>query len=645
MALDDVDTDGYVLEPIGYLKWTNADVDTTVITDPTQWSTIIADDPNNLYIPAGWTVVSFGTNDRGTVNPKTTAYILSLPKAMIDPAVDPMYMTYTDQPGWFNGLTALDDDAVTPGVNVVVDYNASFDLPNTIVAQWRNMFDDVSDEVINSVDNLDYSVEIYQDEALLETIDFTWDEGTTAYIASAAQTAVDSSAFGSLYEAVYIVETPSGDVFESSIDIVVGVMPPSFAGIEDRYSDEGVFIDLMEGITADDGYGNDLTDTIEVTVPGNLNIYYPQPGQYEIGLEFTHHIHFDGVDPFIDLAGSIFTFDGSLNIVSADWDSVIAVYTEVANLQATTMRWGSSGVIIEVAGDGTVMRTIDRHNWDLVDENGLNTPANAQAMFDAWLAGLTLQENGFIIIVGYNMGAAYTAAKALAFGDAIAYDLTEVEVFDYDIITSDSYTLTIDDTTNPYALVVNDSYRIDQNEFDNVNEAILANVVAFDNFDPVDDLAIYVSDNGGLMLNTPGVYTVEVTVEDMAGNTAVAEFDVEVVAVVPALTAEEIQDMIDAGGFLTAEEIQEMFDDQTLTAAEIQALLDAQVLTAAEIQAMIDAQEVLSEEDVQALIDASLPEETVETGCGAASASMLNLGILGLFTLLGTAYFVFRRHN
>ena len=121
-------TDGYVLEPIGFTKWTNFDVD--VLTAPVaDWSVIIAGNPNYVNIPAGWTVVSFGTNDRGTANAKTTNYILSLPAAMLDNTVAPFYTEYEDQPAAFTGISALDDDLVTPGTNIVVEYNGSFDLP------------------------------------------------------------------------------------------------------------------------------------------------------------------------------------------------------------------------------------------------------------------------------------------------------------------------------------------------------------------------------------------------------------------------------------------------------------------------------------------------------------------------------------
>lgn len=617
MALDDVDTDGYVIEPLKYLTWTNADVDTAVETDPEDWSTIINGDgvlfngnPNFVVIPAGWTVVSWGTLDRGTANPLTTAYIEDMPEFMLDSALDPMAVMYDPQPAMFSGVSALDDDAVSAGVNIVVEYNGTFDLDPAVSASWVNMFN-TEGKIINATEKLDYSVTISQDGTDLETIDFTYDSGTDSYTASAAVTMVDTSEFGAGYTATWMTTTPEGDETTAVADIVIGVMPPKFAGVEDRFIDQNVFVDLLEGITADDGYGNDKTASIEVTYPSSLNPYNPFPGEYQIDLEFTHHVFIPGVNPFIDLNGTQFEFDGSLNEQTTNFRYEVIVYTDVTNFKTSSFGWSSSGVYIEVGGDGKVIRTIDRHNWDLVDENGLNTPANASGIWDSWLANLTLEQDGYLIAVGWGMGDVYTAAKALAFDEPVSFDLTYIADFNYDIVTTDSYVLTVDDMTAPILMVVNENYSIYAGEYDNVNQAILANVVAYDFTDAQSDLVKYVSNNGGLDLTTPGTYTVEVTVEDVAGHTDVQSFDVVV-----------------KEAMLTEADVEALIEDNTLSAADVQALIEAEVFTEADIVALIEAN-VLSEEDVQdlvdagviteariqELIDASLPEDT---GCGSA---------------------------
>ena len=596
MALDSTDTDGYVIEPIKYLTWTNADVDTAVDTDVNNWSTIIPGNPNHVTIPAGWTIVSFGTNDRGTLNTKTRDYIFSLPEAMIDDTVAPIVTTYTPQPATFTGLTALDDDLVTPGVNIVVDYNGEFDLSNTVSAAWLNMFD-VDGNIINSTDKLDYEVTISQDDVDLQTITFTYDSGTDAYTASGPVTSIDTSEFGAGYKATYSVVTPEDDVTEVVADIVIGVMPPKYAGVADRYHNEGMFIDVLEGISADDGYGNDVTDTIEVTLPAGFNQYNPLPGVYEIELSFTHHVHFDGVQSnvlFKDVTTVNFNEVTSLNAdIDINVHSSLAVFTEITNFTTAGSGWGS--VIVVVAADGTMKERYDRYNWEHTTSTG--TVVGDLALFTAWQAGLTLAEGEFILTAHGSVHAPVLRAANLAFGDSV--DLTiGYPDFDYDIVTDSSYTLTVDDTTAPMLVVVNGNYQVEANAYTTVNQAILANVVAFDYNDGFDDLSMYVSNNGGMTL-VPGTYTVEVTVEDQAGNAAVASFDVTVIA--PKLTEAEVQALLDA---------------QTLTQAEVQALINASQLTEAQVNALIAAG-VYTEAEIQAMIDDSIAA-IPETGCGSA---------------------------
>jgi hypothetical protein len=617
MALDDVDTDGYVIEPLKYLTWTNADVDTATETDVEKWSTIIDGDgvlfdgnPNFVVIPAGWTVVSWGTLDRGTANPLTTAYIEDMPEFMLDSALDPMMVMYDPQPAMFSGISALDDDLVSDGVNIVVEYNGTFDLDPTVSASWVNMFDTEGD-IINATEKLDYSVTISQDGTDLETIDFTYDSVADSYTASAAVTMVDTSEFGAGYTATWMTTTPEGDETTATADIVIGVMPPKFSGVEDRFIDQNVFVDLLEGITADDGYGNDKTMDIEVSYPSSLNPYNPFPGEYQIDLEFTHHVFIPGVNPFIDLNGTQYEFDGSTNEQTTNFRYEVIVYTDVANFKTSTFGWSSSGVYIEVGGDGKVIRTIDRHNWDLVDENGLNTPANGSGIWDSWLANLTLEQDGYLIAVGWGMGDVYTAAKALAFDDPVSFDLTYIADFNYDIVTEDSYMLTVDDMTAPILMVVNENYSFYAGEYDNVNDAILANVVAYDFTDAQDDLVKYVSNNGGLNLTTPGTYTVEVTVEDVAGHTDVQSFDIVVKEAM--LTEADIEALIE-DNTLSAADIQALIDASVFTEADIVALIEANVLSEDDVQDLIDAG-VITEAQIQELIDASLPEDT---GCGSA---------------------------
>lgn len=573
MKLDSTDTDGYKIEPLKYLGWTNADVDTTTELDVENWSTIVTGNPNFITIPAGWSVLSFGANDRGSYV-KPLGFIQSMPEAMIDSTVVNATIEYDPQAAAFEGISALDDDGSTPGVNVVVDYQSAFDLSNTVSASWLNMFDEAG-TIINSTEKLSYKVEISQDDVLLETIDFVYDETLDTYTPSAAVTSIDSSEFGAGYKAKYIVTNPEDMVTEVEIDIVVGVMPPKYMGVEDRFHDENTYIDLMEGITADDGYGNDITNTIEVSYPQGFNFYNPKAGVYQIDLTFTHHVHIPGIADTPAQAtygGQSFNITKE-NVVVTNFGPEVALFTDVTNFKTSTFSWGSAGVIIEVAGDGTIIRTINRRTWDLQDVNGLNTPANASGMFDAWKTALTLEEGGFIVVAGVGTGAAYTTAQTLVYGNPVTKSafVAGIPDFDTDIVKETSYTLTVDDKTAPQLVVVNPNFSFETGDFSSVNNAILSNVVAIDNYDTRNDIAIFVASNGGLSTTVPGTYSVTVSAEDRAGNVTTVDFDIVVVE--KEVTEEKVDDKIDEKVTEAEQDLLDYVNENTLTLEEIQALI------------------------------------------------------------------------
>ena len=278
--------------------------------------------------------------------------------------------------------------------------------------------------------------------------------------------------------------------------------------------------------------------------------------------------------------------------------------------------------MVVVAANGTMKERYDRNNWEYTTSTG--TIVGDATTFAAWKAALTLAPGEFIVTAHGSTHSPVLRAAALAFGDTIALTIGYPE-FNYDIVTEASYVLTVDDITAPKVVVVNNNYKVETNAFANVTQAILANVVAFDNYDSNADLSMYVSSNGGMTL-VPGTYTVEVTVEDEAGNSTVVSFSV---TVVPAK--------------LTQAEVQALLDAQTLTQAEIQALINASQLTEAQVNALITAG-VYTEAQIQAMIDASITA-IPETGCG----SSINIGSSLMITLslvLGAALvFVFKRRR
>lgn len=617
MKTDAVDTDGYVLEQLPFLGWHKKGVDKS--TQPeSEWSDIMLDDPVNVVIPAGWSVVSFGTIER-SYSPTIKEWGMTLPAALAAGDTPAAVISYDDQPAVISGLTALDDDPLSDGVNVIVDFMGTFEMPTTVSASWVNMLDDTTGDVINSTEMLDFKAELFQDGALLETINYVWNATTEVYDLSAEQTVIDSSVFGSGFVAKFSATTPENDVKEIEIDIAIGVLPPSFDGVEDRFIDENNYIDLMEGITADDGYGNDITSTIELTVPEGFNMYSPNAGEYTMELEFTHEVNYPGIVPELTADSVVYTYD-TLNSADGYNGDHLAIYTDLTNFRNISTEYAMIYIVVDGAGE--ISGIYDRYNWNWTTASGVDSSTYDGVPLD-WQADLTLEDDGFVIVVGrYN--SAKTALRALPVGTSMSF-VEGTPDLDFEILTETSYVLTVDDTTAPHALAVDENYSIYAGEWMNVDKAILANVVGFDAYDMPSDLAIYVSDNGGLLVDTVGTYTVEVTVEDMAGNSAVVEFDVEVVA----------------APFMEAD-AQALLDAQTLTETEIQALIDAGDLTEAEIQVLIDAGD-LTAADVQALIDASIDAYKVEveeaSGCGSAINGTSSIAmIVGSVVLLGGAF-------
>lgn len=585
------DEQGYVLEPLVYIKWTNPDLAALTGEDAVaeaDQSILVDWNPNHVVIPAGWSAVSFGTFDRGSY--KATDLVKELHTAFLAETTPVAVATYESQKPVFAGLTAHDDDAVSSGVQMIVEFNqADFDLPNDISSSWLKMYD--GELLVNENEKLGYKVDIYESAdfysveedhvpTILETITFAYDSEADTYTPDKALSVVDSSVFGAGYVALYSSENPVGGVEEVVVDIAVGVLPPRFENVKNRYVDESVFVDLLGDITANDGYGNDKTGDIKITAPAGFNVYNPKPGTYKIDLEFTHNVfiagdpstpdsvEFNGVDYVITQTNT------KLATVAND----VSLYTDVENLKTTTFSWGSAGVIIEVDGDGNIIRTINRRTWGLVDQaNPLATaPGDASGMFNDWLSGITLEENGFVVIIGVNLADAYAAAGTLNYEDSVVFNegLEGTPDFSQDIVTKTSYNLTVDDKTAPQAIVVNNNLTIEADAFASAEAAILSNIVAVDNYDSRTQLSLYVLNNGGLSATggklSVGTYTVTVGVEDRAGNASEVSYTLTVKAAKP--TQEEVDQKVDD----KVEDVEAQIPQDTITPDQVEeAIQDA----------------------------------------------------------------------
>lgn len=544
----DVDEDGYLLEPLGYLSWRlkgySADV------EGSKKSLFLDYDPNQVHLPSGWSVMTFGTHDRGAYEPALNM-VLDMPYTFLR-EMDPAIIAYNEVPATLNGLATLDKNPYVDGIQMVADFGEVF-APDFsgVSATWVDMFDGEG-EIINLVNQrLPFDFIISQNGVELETINFTVDGAN--YVASGPITVVDTGIFENQYDFVLKAETPEGQVREAEGIIVVGVLPNRFEGVRNQFHNDGEFINLLDGVTAFNGNGENITresfdDEGRIKSSGLIatydkaifNPYNPQPGTYTITLsvDYTYYYELDPIfaewfniaDPEAPVS------EGALEIRYPDRYNV-AFYREAYGGQLTYIDYEHKALVSEMtgAGWGTVVGVVNAEGIMIRTWNGFTaytetwiedgvTKSTAHADGGAMQTSIRaydMQEGEYML---FAHGGAEGTQIRNGFGKKV--EMTGRPPFSYTSEASVTYTLTVDDKTAPQAQIVKDPYRIDNTMFDSVEEAILGNIVAFDNYSKV---YYIIEDEGGLDLNVPGVYTVKVIVEDEAANYVEVSFDIEVI--------------------------------------------------------------------------------------------------------------------
>ena len=579
---DETDTDGYVLEPIKYLTWVNDDMSKVTPAIPVQEQSLLLDrDPSELHIPAGWSVFSVSSNDRGTLNTKTTDWVKTFAGTFESAEAPIMEAVYTNPGLTFNNLSAHDDDISTDGIQMIVTHREEgFNLPNNITVTRTKMYDETN-TIINEVEKLSYTVKVYgsvdfyssEDDHVptaLQTIEFVYDEETDKYTPSAALSVVDSSVFGAGYVAVYSVDHPEEGLVEKEVSIAVGVLPPKFENVKNRFVDEGVFVDLLGDITANDGYGGDKTSSIKVTPPAGFNIYNTKAGEHIINLEFDHVVEVEGeITPDRITIGETVIDVTRKNVVTSTYSSHTTLYTEPFLYTNTSFQ---GFTVVEFDADGKMVKSVVRNTWVTYGEEGL-LPNSSDATIKTWLEGIDFEEGGFVVFFGTAAGR--PLAEALRFGDEVTFtEGSQAPSTFVTLTTKASYKLTVDDKTAPTAIVIDDQYTIEADAYTTANAAILANVIGVDNFDSKSDLSIYVVENGGLSATNGklavGTYNVEVAVEDRAGNIDEVSFTVKVIA--PKPTQEEVDQKVDE----KVEDVEAQIPQDTITPDQVEeAIQDA----------------------------------------------------------------------
>ncbi len=283
LAIDESDFDGYRLEPLKYLYWTNEDVDVLKETNVEKWSTIVKGNPDYVTIPSGWTVISFGTNDRGNNNLKTLNFIKQLPYLMTDAMTEPLKVEYVETVPEIEGI--YDQSHTHPGIDLIIPIGGSFDMYQQVNSTWINMFDE-NGHVINKKMNLNYTVSVYDSDVFLESVIYEYINNS--YTRLTPFTSIDAAQIGKKYKLVFESVAPTGVVTQVITNLHIGEIAPIIGGVRNRYVSTSSTIDLLEGITVLDQSGRDLSSYLNVTAPQTFDINNLESGIYKIIIELNY---------------------------------------------------------------------------------------------------------------------------------------------------------------------------------------------------------------------------------------------------------------------------------------------------------------------------------------------------------------------
>ncbi|VEU80317.1 hypothetical protein [Haploplasma axanthum] len=541
ISIDEESSKGYILEPMGYLKWTNTfygqeDYPTL------EKSIIVEGNPDNFTVMPGGVVISYGTVDRDGTNKKTLEFIKSQPYMMLD-SNNKMEKEYENQaPSFGTSLTILDSDKTIEGINHVVEYKETFSINSLVentVVDYIHMFDD-EERIIAETKKIGYTIKISLDEKVVDEIKVNYNEESDTYTAEKETTVIDTSIFGRAYIVTFEAVSPVNEqlVESVSIDLVVGKLPPKFEGVKANvYYNENTSFDILDGITANDSYGGDLTNVIKVITPLGLNKYNPLPGTYKVEFEVSKDYTFYGQPAVVkveiqnndETEIKEFEYEG-IDVEHASSNAAnVHVYTKDGYDKVVknwaTMSWTSELVIIE---DGKAVMAFSRGNNKVMDaenphatKDELNTNLKDANFYKT----ITLTENQTAIVVTGSASVPLNGvAKAIVYGQNVSVQEYVADVT-HTVTTRVSQNIIIDDKTAPSLLLKEKDLKIVGTKYTSVNEAILSNVLGIDNYS---DVALVVASNGGMDLSKPGVYTVKVVGEDVAGNTSEITFSIEV---------------------------------------------------------------------------------------------------------------------
>ncbi|MDL2292069.1 hypothetical protein LJC17_00540 [Acholeplasma sp. OttesenSCG-928-E16] len=556
---------GYKVEPITFTKWTYTGYNPEDAT--TKASILFPDktaaDVNNIEIPAGWNVISFGTRDRAygyAPEQSSIPWVNNLAYTVGSDKV--AWIDYLARPASFSLLSAIDVDAEAKGIQGIIDYRGSFSLVEPTASWTYKVVDPDTGFVSTKTDKLDYKV-VVSDGTNSDTLTFAYDSAADAYVKTGEVTIVDTMEFNKAYTVTYSADLPESYERPASKEVVVnyivGTLPPRFHGVENKiYSEYDFNIDVLDGITADDGEVKagvaDLTSDIVVTYPDGFNPYAPKPGVWIIELSITKKVEYPATLTDMKIKDVLVTdwdpADYNTIYTSSFGTKKLLVIDNNEDWQAQLasgfhFAWSGNRFHILVIGtDGKVKTGVARSSWITADKPTGGWAASSTLTSN--LAAITLAAGEFIVVgrdLNTDGAPNYAVYEECSIAGLNYGDKVELIGLPYEakyVTTETSFKLTVDDKTAPTVVVGTNRLVIYSNDVTNLDDAIKANVFAIDNSD--EELAIYISNKpSGMSLNNPGVYQgVEVTVEDAAGLATKVTFTVEIKA--PNASAGELEE-------------------------------------------------------------------------------------------------------
>lgn len=678
------DGETYKAEPLGYLKWTHADFvpagDNPQVGEP---SYILDYDPNEVHLKAGWTALHYSTWDRG--KPLFNQMIAAMPEFLVSQE-HTMELNYLNPAPYFVNLTEKDENPGESGLNFVYDYES--------IPKISKLIEDVEARHVNqeqsiakTFTNVDYAIKVYDEEnVLLETIDVEYDVDTKEYVPTKEEfEEIDTSDWGARYlvkfesvqpesatnETSYV--TTDTVIVEATID--VGVLPIYFTGVVPRYIDEGLPIDLFEGITAYDNSRdlNDISDslTYEIvntkTQSNHFNIWNAKAGIYELTIKAKYD-YVQAIDITNDVDIKLGELTGTIkkeriNIENDPfgWASTpppMAMYTIFNETTRTTLKTSDLKYNVQmllVNGSGEVVAYFNTVSGKMRVQGGAEvaiTGSNREPSRSAWIDAINFGV-GYKLIAGYAPDdAVHKLLQAAKLGDKI-----EGLGFAAEVIGIETYRLTVNDITDPVVMVKAETMTIyTDNSFKNAEEAILSNLVIIEE----SDYNVAITGLARIDVTEEGEYDIKLTVSDEGGNEVDVEFTLVVLA--PRASQEDLddlqdeldalQDIVDAlqAQIAALEDALEDVEGDVEALETALAALEATLETAngkvTALQTALDAANdkitnlenklAEAEEAIDGLVN---PEEAPKTGCRSAITG--GISILVLSFMLGTALVVF----